>query len=66
MSNPNGAGFHDYEDVPRNLYESEFFVKLVSDCCDVGIYRKEGTNTCMNCTEECDVIEDVSIELSIA
>ena len=29
--NINGAGFHDYEDVPRNLYEEESNININDD-----------------------------------
>lgn len=31
MQFPNGAGYHDYEDVPRNLYEEESNININDD-----------------------------------
>jgi len=59
----NGAGYNTaIEDVPSSFYDSEIRFRLVSDCCNTGVYKSENENTCMNCSDSCDVLEDLIID----
>jgi hypothetical protein len=48
-----------FEDFPSNFYEEELRFRLSSDCCGAGVYRGTESITCLNCTEPCQVIEDL-------
>lgn len=51
------------EDFPINLYEEEDFeFRLSSSCCGAETYKDSDGIICLNCTERCNVIEDVVVK----
>ena len=58
MKFPNGAGYHDYEDVGLHMTDYINSISKVSDCCSYKVYYiPNEVSRCLKCLQECDVLD---------